>query len=155
MGLGFEKNRLAASDFFLNFGASKIESMSAMVRIASFFVLTLPLLGLCSCQNEHSKEYQAMKKEVSDLQLKVQETEDCDELQLLSFSILGLCSDLDNLQQETTVTEAEIGELGDLVDGLDAAWRGKVASLECNQYQAAEEEYDTSGEEDFPEIDNE
>lgn len=128
--------------------------MTAMGRIAAFFVLTFSLLGLCSCQNGHSKEYRAMEQEVGDLQLKVQETEDCDELQMLSFSILGLRSDLDNLQQETTVTEAEIGALGDLVDGLDAAWRGKVTALECNQYQAAEEEYDTSGEEDFPDGDN-
>lgn len=123
-----------------------------MGRISIFVVLTISLLGFCSCGNSRSKEYRKMQQSVSDLQLKIQETEDCDELQMLSFSILGLRSDLDNLQQESTVTEAEISELGDLVDGLDAAWRGKVTALECNQFDGNEEEYDTSGEEDYPEM---
>lgn len=125
-----------------------------MRRMAAIMVLTFSLLGFYSCGDDHSKEYRAMQQEVNDLQLKIQETADCDELQMLSFSILGLRSDLDNLQQATEVTEAEITELGDLVDGLDAAWRGKATALECNQFDASEEEYDTSGEEDYPDGDN-
>lgn len=121
-----------------------------MGRLVAFLVLTFSLLGFCSCGDGHSKEYHAMQQDVNDLQLKIQETGDCDELQMLSFSILGLRSDMDNLQQATEVTEAEISELADLVDGLDAAWRGKVTALGCNQFEAGEEEYDTSGEEDYP-----
>ena len=121
-----------------------------MGRIALFLTLTFSLLAFCSCGNKHSKEYRTMQQDVVGLQLKIQDVDDCDELQMLSFSIVGLRSDLDNLQQQSEVTEAEISELGDLVDGLDAAWRGKVSSLDCNQYEAGAEEYDTSGEEDYP-----
>ena len=70
---------------------------------------------------------------------------DCDELQMMNFAILGLRSDLDNLKQEGTISDAEVGKLSDLLDRLEATWNGKWASLDCEQI-TIEDELDTSGE---------
>ena len=117
-------------------------------RILLSLVLTFALLMFYSCGKRHSKAYQALMHEVSDVEKIIQETEDCDELQMLNFSILGLHSDLENLQQDEAVSEDEVSELTDKVDAIEAAWAGKMGSLGCNQQDMDYDELDASGEDD-------
>ena len=70
-----------------------------------------------------------MEKKVSDLVQKIQETDDCDELQLMSFSILGLMTDVENLQQDENVKEADITAMNDMINGLEATLNGKITAL--------------------------
>ena len=119
-----------------------------MKRILAASFMAFLLCGLLSCRDGHSKPYQDMTKDLDDVERLIQETNDCDELQMLNFSILGLQSDLENLQQDETVSEAELSELNDRVGGAEASWRGKMGALGCNQFELDDEELDTSGEDD-------
>ena len=92
-----------------------------------------------------------MEKKVSDLVQKIQETDDCDELQLMSFSILGLMTDVENLQQDENVKEADITAMNDMINGLEATLNGKITALGCNQAPADGEEIDIFGEDEYDE----
>jgi len=126
-----------------------------MRKLVLIAMMTAAVAALCACGEQHSKAFRTMQQDVTDLQTKIQETNDCDELQMLNFGVMGLRSDLDNLPQATDITEAELLELATLVDGVEASWRGKVAALDCNNFEAMEEDYDTSGEEDYPSVEEE
>ena len=112
----------------------------------SIIVMLALMIGLSSCGDQHSKQFKAMEEELKSIELKINEVADCDELQMMNFSILGLRSDVDNYRQESEMTEAEIEQLDGLIDQLVALWNGKWASLDCEK-NFAEEELDTSGEE--------
>jgi hypothetical protein len=101
-----------------------------------------------SCGEQPSQAVQAMEKNLKDIETKIQETNGCDELQLLTFSVLGLRTDLEKLQQDETVKEADIIRLTDAIDRLDASLTGKYAALDCNQ-AFNEEEIDTFGDEEY------
>ena len=116
--------------------------------------ITIMLSMICSCGNRHSKAFESMRKDVASIEGLIQETNDCDELQMQSFSILGLRSDLENLQQESATSEEEAVELNDLIDQLEASWNGKLMSLGCKQLDEEESEIDTSGEGDAADYDN-
>jgi hypothetical protein len=75
------------------------------------------------------------------------ELTNCDDLQMLNFSILGLRSDLDNLIQTAAIPDAEITKIDEMLTNLEAAWSGKWAALECDQV-VDDGEMDTSGEEE-------
>lgn len=111
-----------------------------------FYLLSALLLALCSCGDQHSKAVQALQHDIDELETKIQETEDCDDLQLLTFSILGLRTDLEKLQQDETVKEEEILILSENIDLLDAALTGKYVALDCNQ--AIDDEVDTFGDDE-------
>lgn len=119
-----------------------------MKRLLLVAVLSAMALGLCSCGDQHSKQFKAMEEEILSIQKQVDEIADCDELQILNMGILGLRSDMDNYRQESEMTDAEIEKLDEMIDQLDAAWYGKWASLNCEQLEF-KDELDTSGEEDF------
>lgn len=112
------------------------------------FFLTALLLMFYSCGEQPSQAVQAMEKSLKDIETKIQETNGCDELQLLTFSVLGLRTDLEKLQQDETVKEADIIRLSDAIDRLDASLTGKYAALDCNQ-AFSEEEIDTFGDEEY------
>lgn len=112
------------------------------------FFLTALLLMFYSCGEQPSQAVQAMEKSLKDVETKIQETNGCDELQLLTFSVLGLRTDLEKLQQDETVKEADIIRLTDAIDRLDASLTGKYVALDCNQ-AFNEEEIDTFGDEEY------
>lgn len=112
------------------------------------FFLTALLLMFYSCGEQPSQAVQAMEKSLKDIETKIQETNGCDELQLLTFSVLGLRTDLEKLQQDETVKEADIIRLTDAIDRLDASLTGKYVALDCNQ-AFNEEEIDTFGDEEY------
>ena len=88
-----------------------------------------------------------MEEEVKIVENQINTAEDCDDLQMTNFGILGLRSDLDNLIQAAEIPDEEINKLDEMLTGLEAAWNGKWASLNCDQI-INEDEMDTSGEED-------
>lgn len=108
------------------------------------------LLGFLACGDEHSKAFQTLEKDVNKLEQSIIETDDCDDLMLYSFSILGLKSDVENLQGDETVKEGEIETLNGLVERVEAMWNEKIASLNCQETTDEDSELDTSGEDDDP-----
>ena len=116
-----------------------------MKRLTIFAMLAALALGFGSCSNRSSKQFKAMGENVLSIENQISAMKDCDELQMMNFAILGLRSDLDNLKQEGTISDAEVGKLSDLLDRLEATWNGKWASLDCEQI-TIEDELDTSGE---------
>ena len=100
-----------------------------------------------SCGDATSKQFKAMEAEVNAIEEQINAITDCDDLQMLNFSILGLRTDLDNLMQSAEIPDAEISQLDAMLTTLEASWNGKWSTLECDQI-IAEDEMDTSGEED-------
>ena len=81
------------------------------MKIASFFViLTAFVLGLYSCGEQPSKQYKAMEQEVKSIEEKISGIYDCDELQMLNFAIMGLRSDLENLEQAKEIPDTELSQ---------------------------------------------
>lgn len=113
-----------------------------------FLSLTVLLLGICSCGEQSSKAVQALQKDIEGVEAKIQETDNCDDLQLLTFSILGLRTDLEKIQQTEELTESELLSLTDAIDQLDASLTGKYVALDCNQ-NAADGEIETFGEDEY------
>lgn len=118
------------------------------MRRLSFFLLTALLLVLYSCGEQPSKAVQALEKDIKGLEAKIQETNDCDELQLLTFSILGLSTDLEQIQQAENLTEDKVLSLNDAINQLEASLNGKYAALDCNQ-NVDEGEIETFGEDEY------
>lgn len=119
-----------------------------MKRLALYLLTTL-LLVLYSCGEQTPKAVQALEKDIKSLEAKIQETEDCDDLQLLTFSILGLRTDLEKLQQNGDATEGQALTLTEAINQLDASLTGKYAALDCNQAAGNESEIDVFGEDEY------
>ena len=114
------------------------------LSIIALFALTL---CFCSCGHQPSKQFKAMEDELNAIESQINGIEDCDELQMMNFSILGLRSHMDNYRQASEMTEEEIERIDDKIDQLEAAWNGKWALLDCEQ-DITDDELDTSGEEE-------
>lgn len=118
-----------------------------MNKLSIIAMLAALLLGFFSCGHQASKQFKAMEGEVSSIENQMNELTNCDDLQMLNFSILGLRSDLDNLIQTAAIPDAEITKIDEMLTNLEAAWSGKWAALECDQV-VDDGEMDTSGEEE-------
>ncbi len=118
-----------------------------MNRLSIIAILTAFVLGICSCSEQPSKQFKAMEEEVKTIEQEISAINDCDELQMLNFAIMGLRSDLENLDQGGQIPEAELSQLNDMMDGLEATWNGKWAALDCEE-ALGNDELDTSGEGD-------
>lgn len=140
---------------FYIFEAEKPILFSIMRKLTTLFLLLQIVLFsvLCSCTDKASKPYQEMEKKVGEFERKVQETDDCDELQLLGISILGLMSDLENLQQDDRVKETELATISNMITGLEATLNGKVVAKGCNQHSEDDSEIDVFGEDEYEDYD--
>ncbi len=118
-----------------------------MRRIAILAMLAA-MFCFTACDDTVSKQYKAMEEEISSIETQINTIEDCDELQMMNIAILGLRSDMDNYRQdsESEMTDTEIGQLDDMIDRLEATWRGKWSSLDCEE-GISSDVLDTSGEE--------
>ena len=112
------------------------------------FVITL-LSVFCSCGNGHSKVYLGLEKDELNIEEQIMETTNCDDLQMLGFSILGFRSDLENAFRDQSVTEKESEELTKMADHLEAVWQSKSSTLGCESYGEDAEELITSEEDDY------
>jgi hypothetical protein len=113
------------------------------------FLLTSLFLVFCSCVEQSSKATQALEKAIKDVEMQIQETDDCDDLQLLTFSILGLRTDLEKLLQDETITEGVALAFTETINQLDASLTGKYVALDCNQSAEDDDEIDTFGEDEY------
>ena len=118
-----------------------------MNRLSIIAMLMAFTLCICSCGNRTTKEFKAMEEEVVSIENQINTTTDCDDLQMLNFSILGLRSDLDNLIRNETIPDEEVIQLDEMLTRLEATWNGKWSALDCDQI-ISDDEMDTSGEED-------
>ena len=118
-----------------------------MNRLSIIAMLMAFTFCICSCGNRTSKEFKAMEEEVVSIENQINTTTDCDDLQMLNFSILGLRSDLDNLIRAEGIPDEEIMQLDEMLTRLEATWNGKWSALDCDQI-ISDDEMDTSGEED-------
>ena len=118
-----------------------------MKRLSIIAMLTALTLCLGSCGNRASKQFKAMEEDVNNIENQINTAEDCDDLQMTNFGILGLRSDLDTLIQAAEIPDEEINKLDEMLTRLEATWNGKWAALNCDQI-INEDEMDTSGEED-------
>ena len=115
------------------------------------FLLTALVFVLYSCTDQPSKAVQALEKDIKDIEAQIQKTNECDDLQLLTFSILGLRTDLEKIQQQENLAEEQTLSLTETIDQLDASLTGKYASLDCSQTINDESEIDTFGEAEYDE----
>ena len=117
-------------------------------------IIVMLALALClgSCGNTTSKQFKDMEEEITSIETQINELTDCDDLQMLNFSILGLRSDLDNMIQSAEIPDGEITQLDEMLTRVEASWSGKWATLECDQ-AINNDELDTSGEEDYQDYD--
>ena len=112
----------------------------------TFVLLTALLFVHYSCSEQPSKAVQALEKGIKDIEAQIQKTDDCDDLQLLTFSILGLRTDLEKIQQQENLAEEQSLALTETIDQLDASLTGKYVSLDCSQTIEDKSEIDTYGE---------
>jgi len=119
-----------------------------MRKFASLVLFAALFLGFAACEDEHSKAFQTLEKDINKLEQSIQTTDDCDDLRLFSFSILGLKSDVENLQSDETVKEGEIETLTSALERIEAMWNWKLAALDCQEPTEDDSELDTSGEDD-------
>ena len=115
-----------------------------------FVLVTAFSSMLCACRNSHSKVYVNLEKETSLIETKILETDNCDDLQLLSFSILGLHSDLENATLERTVSEAEASVLAQASNRLERLWENKWNDLGCDASFNEDDELYSSSDDDYP-----
>ena len=118
-----------------------------MKGLSIIVLLTALIFCVGSCDEKNSKQFKAMEEEIFSIENQINTISDCDDLQMLNFSILGLRSDLDNLIQSAEIPDTEISQLDEMLTGLEATWNGKWSTLECEQ-TLNEDQMDTSGEED-------
>ena len=118
------------------------------MRKIAIFAMLAAMICFTACDDTVSKQYKAMEEEISSIENQINTIEDCDELQMMNIAILGPRSDMDNYRQdpESEMTDTEIGQLDDMIDKLEATWRGKWASLNCEEVISSDV-LDTSGEE--------
>ena len=119
-----------------------------MRKLASLVLFAAMLVGFLACGDEHSKSFQTLEKDINKLEQSIIETDNCDDLMLFSFGILGLKSDVENLQSDETVKEGEIETLTSALERIEAMWNGKLAALDCQEPTEDDSELDTSGEDD-------
>ena len=117
-----------------------------MKRLSIIAVLAALTLCVCSCGNKVSKQFKAMEEEIANVENKINTAEDCDDIQMSNFGIMGLRSDLENLIQGAVIPDEEIAKLDEMLTQLEATWNGKNVALECDQ-MVNDDEMDTSGEE--------
>lgn len=113
----------------------------------SIVFLTVLTMFFASCDEKPSKAFQKIQDDVKTIEAQIGEITDCDELQMGNFGIMGLRSDLEDYTQNGALTENEAEQLNGMIDELEATWNGKWAALDCEE-NLADDEFDTSGEED-------
>lgn len=120
----------------------------AMRKLELFVWFAALLLGFTACGDEHSKAFQNIEREIKDIEQSIQQTDDCGELDMFSFSILGLKSDVENLQGDETLKEGELEAMNEAVERIEVMWNGKKDSLNCSEPSEDDIELDITGESD-------
>lgn len=126
-----------------------------MKRLSFFCFITICTSIICVCCDGRSKTYIRLEKDVSEIATAIQSTDNCDDLQMLSFSILGFRSDLydvrrnDKLSSKEKLTDEEFKTLENVADQLDKAWADRSDTLGCHDAWDDSGELRTSDEDDI------
>ena len=105
-------------------------------------------LFLCSaCEEKHSEKYSEMLTDIQSVEQQISETNDCDELQLVYFGILGLRSDLSIPEEEGGLAETEFEEISNMINDLEVMHKTKTMQLDCFNTDSINDMLDTMEEE--------
>ena len=104
---------------------------------------------LYSCGNGHSKVYSALEKDMNLVEAEIHEANSCDDLQMLTFNIMGLRSDLENALQDLSVTEQEAEALYKMAEHLESLWDSKSEALKCDEQQTGDDDLVTAEDDDY------
>ncbi len=118
----------------------------AMKRVISLLLTGIFLMFLWACGDKHSERYNSLEKEIKDLENTIDQTSDCDDLQLLNFSILGLYSDASE-SDDNALSETEFETISGMLNDVEVKWRSKCEQLGCLQADSLSGELDTLEEE--------
>ncbi len=107
-------------------------------------------LFLCSaCDEKHSEKYTEMQTDIQAVEQQISETNDCDELQLVYFGILGLRSDLSLPADEGGLAETEFEEISNKINDLEVMLKTKTQQLDCFNTDSINDVLDTMESEEF------
>lgn len=118
--------------------------------IRKYFSLAMMAAVLCvfsACGEKHSAKYTEMEADIQTIEQQISETNDCDELQLLYFGILGLRSDLIAPEEEGGLAEAEFEEISNKINDLEVMHKTKTLQLDCFNTDSINDMLDTMEEE--------
>ena len=120
-----------------------------MRKTIVFVFITIAFSMFYACRNGHSKVYSGLEKEVTFIENQILETDSCDDLQMLNFSILGLRSDIENASIGQAVTQVESEGLTGMVERLERLWQNKWNDLRCDAEFTEDDELYSSSDDDY------
>ena len=118
--------------------------------IRKYFSLAMMAAVFCvfsACGEKHSAKYTEMEADIQTVEQLISETNDCDELQLVYFSILGLRSDLIAPEEEGGLAETEFEEISNRINDLEVMHKTKTMQLDCFNTDSINDMLDTMEEE--------
>ena len=105
------------------------------------------LFAFSACGEKHTEKYNTMNVDIQTVEQQISGTNDCDELQLVYFSILGLRSDLTPPEDEGGLTETEFEEISNKINDLEVMHKTKTLQLDCFNTDSINDMLDTMEEE--------
>ena len=135
---------------FPNFLLPLHENYQSMIRkFFSLALIAVVLFAFSACGEKHSEKYTEMETDIQAVEKQLSVTDDCDELQLVYFSILGLRSDLTLPEEEGGLAEAEFEIISNKINDLEVMYNTKTMQLDCFNTDSINEMLDTLEEEMF------
>lgn len=113
-----------------------------------FLLFVSMFFAMDSCAERHSGKFLQMESDIQSFQQQLADTDDCDELQMLYFGILGLRTDLSMPEEEGGLTDSEFEVISNEISELEVMLNTKTQQLECYK-EANSDDLDTSEEEYF------
>ena len=155
LGVSFRKAFLKNHDVFNSCLFSKLfvtfaQNYQSMIR--KFFSMALIAAVLCvfsACKEKHSAKYAEMEADIQTVEQQISENNDCDELQLVYFGILGLRSDLTLPEEEGGLAETEFEEISNKINDLEVMLKTKTQQLDCFNNDSINDVLDTMESEEF------
>ena len=141
----YTKTKIPACFQTFYYFCQKLQSM-----IRKYFSLAFMAAVLCvfsACNEKHSAKYTEMKTDIQAVEQQISETNDCDELQLVYFGILGLRSDLSIPEEEGGLAETEFEEISNMINDLEVMHKTKTMQLDCFNTDSINDMLDTMEEE--------
>ena len=118
-------------------------------KIFSLALMAVVLFSFSACGENHSEKYTEMETDIQAVEQQLSETSDCDELQLIYFSILGLRSDLTLPEEEGGLPEAEFEVISNKINDLEVMYNTKTMQLDCFNTDSINDMLDTMEDEMF------
>lgn len=118
-------------------------------KIFSLALMAATLFAFSACGENHSAKYSEMNADIQTVEQQISETNDCDELQLVYFGILGLRSDLTLPEEEGGLAETEFEEISNKINDLEVMLKTKTQQLDCFNTDSINDVLDTMESEEY------